>query len=87
MIKKIYSAVDADEVKAMLEKDLVVSGYTGDSLDDLFRREEEGDLVQVLHIRGTEFASRFLAKHRATSLFALVSVVQHIDVTNSEVKL
>lgn len=87
MIRKIYSAVDAEEIQAMLEKGLVVSGYAGNSLDEVLRQVDENEPVQVSHIRGIEFAARFLTTHQVAPLFAVVSVVRQIDVTKQEVRL
>lgn len=61
---KIYTAVNADEVKPGS------IGYFGDTLNDLDLRIESGRLEEVLCIRGITLANRFVDMNEvAWSLF------------------
>jgi hypothetical protein len=87
-IKKIYSAVDADEIQALREQGYRVYGYFDETLDGIINTaEKEYRLSPVDYIATSDKRDRFGTDEMFFNLFALVKVTQEIDVTNEVVKL
>lgn len=88
MIKKIYSAVDAEEVQTILDKGLTVKGYFGSSLHRVIDQDENDYLAQeVVEVNETRAEKRFKrADGTSHALFGLVSVIRETDITDEEVK-
>ncbi len=85
MIKKIYSAENVDEVRAMIDKGLEVYGVLAGSKEKLERLEENADtvyLVERLAIAQTkDHIFPFISGRCYAGFFGLVKVIERVDVT------
>lgn len=86
-VYKIYSAVDADELKKLIDRGFVIKGYPGDNLDQIHARVGAEWPVQLHCVAGTAKAARFNTAARSANagnwlLFGMTAVVREQVVTN-----